>query len=443
MATSSHETLPFSDDFTVLPVQSLEVVILDGAQAGTRAQADEEGLSIGSAEGNDLVLEDETVSRYHVELTRRPEGILIADTGSTNGVFIGTMRVERAVVQPRTELRIGRTTVRIDDGSRINVELNPNNELGSLKGHTPMMRRLFAQVRKAAQSDVPVLLIGESGTGKELFARAVHDLGQRASGPFVIVDCASLTPTLVASELFGHEKGSFTGADRQHVGAFEQAHGGTVFLDEIGELPEELQPKLLGVLERRRFRRLGGKSEIDVDVRVITATNRALKAEVNEGRFRLDLYYRIAVVRLAVPALRDRPEDIPILAAHFLAQMGETSDIGELFEPAQMAALSRHHWPGNVRELRNFVEAAVAMGEAPELDQGLSLGDTASGSAIPIGALLNLPYKDARATLLEQFEASYLPHIVEKAGGNVSQAARDSGMDRSHLWDLLRRHSIR
>ncbi|MEQ9077055.1 MAG: sigma 54-interacting transcriptional regulator [Sandaracinaceae bacterium] len=445
--SAGKKTLPYPEE-SVRPLQALRVVVVDGAQAGETVEIEDEGLHIGSAEGNDLRLsEDPTVSRFHVELTRREDGILVQDNGSTNGTFLGQARIERAVVPPGTELRVGRTAIRVEDGTRVSVEIALEEELGALKGTNPSMRKLFARVRKAAASDVPCLLVGESGTGKELFARAVHEHSKRADGPFVVVDCASLTPTLVASELFGHEKGEFTGADRRHQGAFERADGGTIFLDEIGELPEQLQPNLLGVLERRRFRRLGGRDEIEVDVRVVSATNRDLRAEVNAGTFRLDLYYRLAVVRFAVPSLRERPEDIPILIEHFLREAGETAPMGEVVPPAVMAGLQRHHWPGNVRELRNYVEATVAMGETPELEAGLSQGGdpgvAASGPSIPVNAVLDLPYKEARANVLQQFEAHYLPHILERADGNVSQASRDCAMDRSHLWDMLRKHKLR
>ncbi len=444
MSVTRTHTIDFEDEIS-LPIQALEVTVVEGPQKGAVAETEEERLQIGSAEGNDLVLDDDTVSRYHVELVRKPDGIHLTDHGSRNGTFVGALRIERAVVPVGTRLKIGRTVVEIADGARVSVDLH-DAELGPMLGGTASMRRLFAQVRKAAASDIPVLLVGESGTGKELVARSLHAESPRKDGPFVVVDCASLSPTLIASELFGHEKGAFTGADRRHAGAFERADGGTLFLDEIGELPAELQPNLLGVLERRRFRRLGGREEIGTDVRVVSATNRDLRAEVNAGSFRLDLYYRIAVVRLAIPSLRERAEDIPMLVERFLREAGETKDLAEVVPAAIMANLAMHRWPGNVRELRNWVEATVAMGEAPPLDDSLVVpggGEVADGSSTSFGPLLGLPYKEARAALLQQFEAAYLPHVLERAEGNVSQAARDCGMDRSHLWDLLRRHGLR
>jgi DNA-binding NtrC family response regulator len=256
----------------------------------------------------------------------------------------------------------------------------------------------------------------------------------------VTVDCGALTPTLVASELFGHEKGAFTGADRQHVGAFERAHGGTLFLDEIGELPQALQPTLLGVLERRRFRRLGGKQDISIDVRVISATHRDLREEVNAGTFRLDLFYRIAVIRLSVPPLRERKDDIPLLVGHFLREAGHDGPIADMISEPAMQQLVAHRWPGNVRELRNLIEATLAMGEPPAVDD---LGRRSQPGMDPIEPLLDLHYKDARGVLLDQFEKRYLEHWLQKTEGNVSKAARDARIDRSHLNDLLRRHQLR
>jgi len=424
-----------------IPVHSLRVQIVGGPRHSEQTVAKEERLTVGSAAGNDLVLEDETVSRYHLQLERAEHGIVVTDHGSTNGTHLGSVRIERATVPLGTELRVGRCSLRVLDGEEVLVDIAPESQLGELAGSTQPMRRLFARTRKVAKSHVSVLLIGESGTGKELIARALHDESDRAEQPFVTVDCASLMPTLMASELFGHEKGAFTGAHQRHIGAFERANGGTLFLDEIGELPEALQSNLLGVLERRRFRRLGGREEIDVDVRLVCATNRDLRARVNADSFRLDLYFRIAVVRLEVPPLRERPDDIPLLIAHFLTEVGDQRSAAE-FLASVPSDLLRHAWPGNVRELRNFVEASAALGEAPELEE-LAVGTAQGDFGLLRSAFLSLPYKEARALVLKRFEAHYLPHILERANGNVSQAARTNAMDRSHLTDLLHRHGLR
>ncbi|MBK7774038.1 MAG: sigma 54-interacting transcriptional regulator [Sandaracinaceae bacterium] len=297
-------TVKFDDEGrSRLTVRTIEVGVMDGPDEGVTFVTETDELTIGSAKGNGLVLTDPTVSRYHAELKLSDEGIVVRDHASTNGTFVGPVRIHDAVLPPGTVLRVGRTTLRVGAGKSVDIELLPEDRLGHLLGRSESMRRLMLQVRKVARTEAPSLIVGESGTGKELIASAIHDLGPRTKGPFVTVDCGAMSPNLVASELFGHERGAFTGADRQHIGAFERANGGTIFLDEIGELPPELQPNLLGALERKRFRRVGGRTDIDVDVRIVAATNRDLRAEVNEGRFRLDLYYRLAVVTLRVAPL--------------------------------------------------------------------------------------------------------------------------------------------
>jgi DNA-binding NtrC family response regulator len=418
---------------TGIPVQSVEATVLEGPDAGKQASAHK--LTVGSARDNDLQLSDETVSRYHLELFGSPEGVRVHDPGSTNGTWVGAVRVQSGVVPPNSILKLGKTTLRLGQGEPLTLALHQEEALAGLRGQSPLMRRLMAQLQRAAGRDTSVLLVGESGTGKELCARALHDLGPRRGKPFVTVDCGALSPTLIASELFGHEKGAFTGADRAHTGAFADAHGGTLFLDEIGELPPALQTTMLGVLERGRFKRVGGRDEIAVDVRVVSATNRDLRAEVNAGSFRLDLYYRLAVVCLSVPPLRDHPEDVPLLVKHFLRECGHDGATEDVVDPSTLQSWMQHRWPGNVRELRNLVEATLTMGEAPPLADSPSTGD-----GDPFEALLPLAYKQARAQLLHDFEARYLESLLQRSGGNVSKAAREARMDRSHLIDLLQRH---
>jgi DNA-binding NtrC family response regulator len=281
-----------------------------------------------------------------------------------------------------------------------------------------------------------VLIQGETGVGKEVVARSLHEASPRRTGELVVVDCGSMPATLIASILFGHEKGSFTGADQRRVGAFERANGGTVLLDEIGELPLEVQPALLGVLERRAFTRVGGSTQVTVDVRILAATHRDLRAEVNAGKFRADLYYRLAVAKIMIPPLRERPEDIEPLARHFVQKLTGMDDLGPL--QSALAALRAHPWSGNVRELRNVVEAAIVMGE---LDLGgdkapMPLASGAAGDKID-------PYRDARAAALHRFEAEYLKDLIERTGGNASEAARLARMDRPYLLTLLRKHGLR
>jgi transcriptional regulator with PAS, ATPase and Fis domain len=423
-------------------VTTLRVDVADGPDAGLSTWGEREVLTVGSAQGNDLVLTDETVSRFHLELRRTADGVEVADQGSTNGTMVGATRVFRAIVPPATTLTLGRTKIVVRDGTQVDVEVHDDDHLGPLVGRSSSMRRVMAWVKRGARSDASVLLVGESGTGKELVARAIHDASRRAEQAFVTVDCGALAPTLVASELFGHEKGAFTGAERQRIGALELANNGTLFLDEIGELPKELQPTLLGALERRSFRRVGGQVEVPVDVRVVAATNRDLRADVNSGDFRLDLYYRLAVLRLELPALRERDGDVPLLIEHFLADRGYEGAIADLFPPDEIANLERHHWPGNVRELRNLVDATLALGRPPPID---SIHDSsrASGSEGFDPRSFGLPYKQARKRALAEFERVYLQHLLEQTGGNVSQASREAGLDRSYLFSLLRRNGLR
>jgi transcriptional regulator with GAF, ATPase, and Fis domain len=328
--------------------------------------------------------------------------------------------------------------VRVTDDALIAPEPTPDR-FGGLVGTSLALRRLITRAHKVSRADVPVLLFGESGTGKEVIARAIHDESPRASEAFVTVDCAALSPTLFSSELFGHERGAFTGAERQHTGAFERADGGTVFLDEIGELTPELQAALLGVLERGKVRRLGGQKDVDVDVRVVCATHRDLREAVNSTAFRLDLFYRIAVVLLEVPPLRERAADIPALVSHFVKEAGG-GDVDALFPKEAMDRLQAHRWPGNVRELRNVVLGALALGETKQVLEGaqasLGLADVAE-------QLGDLSFREAKQRMVDAFERHYLTRLLERAEGNVRQAARDARMDRSYLMELIRRHGLK
>ena len=423
-------------------VDTLVVKVLEGPDEGKSFETEHESLAVGTAEGNDLVLSDGAVSGFHLSLRATEQGIEVRDEGSRNGTFLGAARLQRATVPPGSILQVGVTKLSVGVGDRAEVKLYQDDQLGGLRGRSAQMRRLMAQLFKASMSDAPILIVGESGTGKELIARAVHDLSKRDRKPFEVVDCASISPNLVASELFGHERGAFTGADRQHRGAFERANGGTIFLDEIGELPIELQPNLLGALERKRFRRVGGATDIDVDVRVVAATNRDLREEVNQGRFRLDLYYRLAVVRLDVPPLRERPDDIELLVEHFVRELGHEEPLSELLPQGFMERMQMHRWPGNVRELRNVVEATLAMGELPPLDQFGTPPEGIGRAVISLARVLQLPYKAARTAVVREFEKHFIEHWISEADGNVSLAARKARMDRSHLFSLLKRHEL-
>jgi DNA-binding NtrC family response regulator len=311
------------------------------------------------------------------------------------------------------------------------------------------MKRLFALLAKAAATEATILLQGETGTGKEALAEAVHHTSRRVKGPFVVVDCGSIPHELIASELFGHAKGSFTGAGADKQGLIEAANHGTLFLDEIGELALDLQPQLLRVLDRRQVRRVGETHAVDVDIRVIAATHRDLRAMVKSGQFREDLYYRLAVVATHVPPLRDRKADIPALAAWFAEKMGRGSFAQS---PMLLEQLERHDWPGNVRELRNVVERALSLGEASASSM-LGEGDVTAprapddvGTPPPTRAsnpdVLEMPFKEAKAALVESFERDYLSALLARHRGNISRAAAEAGIDRNYIHRLVKKYGL-
>ena len=309
------------------------------------------------------------------------------------------------------------------------------------------MRRLFDRMKHAARSDSDVLIEGESGTGKELVTRELVQRSSRADKPFVVVDCGAISPNLIESELFGHTRGAFTGADRARVGAFEDANTGTLFLDEIGELPLEVQPKLLRVLAEREIRRMGENQRRKIDVRVVAATNRKLEREVNQGRFREDLFFRLSVVTLRVPPLRDRIEDVPMLVYSFLDALDANSK-ADLFTPEVMAEMRRYEWPGNVRELRNFVERRIIFGgsaeAAGEVDEVDEVNERPSSPApAPASVNIEVPFKQAKEAVVEAFEKRYLAALLEWSEGNVSRAARKANIDRVYLHRLLRHYSLK
>ncbi len=433
----SDYTIPIEPSMSQL--RSIAVEVLAPGSKGERAKGDV--VRVGSAEGNDLVIADGTVSRFHLELSRDGGRILATDLGSTNGTRVGDVifRSAGVWVEPGATVSLGQAEVRVNDGELLAPEAAPES-FGGLVGTSAALRRLCARAHKVSQSDVPILLNGESGTGKEVIARAIHDESPRADAPFVTVDCAALSPTLFSSELFGHERGAFTGAERQHIGAFERAHGGSVFLDEIGELTPELQAALLGVLERGKLRRLGGQNDVDVDVRIVSATHRDLREAVNSAVFRLDLFYRIAVVLLEVPPLRDRAGDIPELVKHFVREAGSKDSVEALFPKEAMERLKAHRWPGNVRELRNVVLGALALGETREVLGGGSTPVSLSELADQVD---ELSFRQAKQRIVDAFEHRYISRLLERSEGNVRKAARDARMDRSYLMELVRRHGLK
>jgi DNA-binding NtrC family response regulator len=295
------------------------------------------------------------------------------------------------------------------------------------------MREVFSLLKRAAATEATVLLEGETGTGKEIAARAIHAQSSRRSEPFVVVDCGAVPPHLVESELFGHLRGAFTGAASSREGLFAAARGGTIFLDEIGELSPELQPKLLRALERREIRPVGGSNYVPINVRVIAATNRDLRGEVDAGRFRSDLFYRLAVLQIRLPPLRERTGDLLPLVERFIHELGASGDEGSPMRTEEFRAkIHAHCWPGNVRELRNYVERCLALGSQPPIDSGVP---SASGATLDVSQ----PLKLAR----EAFDKRYLEGLLSRHGKNMSQAARAAGVDRANLYRMLWRHGLR
>ncbi len=416
----------------------LLVKVLRGPDLGLQQASTAAEFSVGSGNGNDLRLNDATVSRHHCLVSATANGLLLRDQGSKNGTFVAGCRIERAYLGKLTEVQVGSTLLQFELLSAKNSEaLSDADRFGPVLGSGVAMRRIFEILAKVAPSDATVLLEGETGTGKGAIAEALHGASRRASGPFVVVDCSAIPPTLLEAELFGHAKGAFTGAHAARAGAFEAANGGTVFLDEVGELPLDVQPKLLRALEERTIRRLGSSETRQLDIRIIAATNRDLRRLVNDGCFRSDLFYRLDVVRIRVPALRERREDIPLLAAHFYAKLTRGSSSAP---PAELLlALARQDWPGNVRELRSAVERAVLM-EDLELWKDLCGFEphaelTADNSAAP-----SLSFREAKERAVAAWEREYLSALVASTNGNISRAARLARMDRNHLRELLVKH---
>lgn len=389
---------------------------------------------IGSSEPCDILVTDPTVSRAHAEFHLVPEGVAVADLGSRNGTFYLGQRIEKAILSPGARIEVGTTSIVIetdDKALRTEAEYDRDN-YGAVLGASVAMHRLFAALTKLEGSLVSILLEGESGTGKEVVARALHERSRVAAGPLVSVNCGALARELVASELFGHKKGAFTGAIANRVGAFDEANGGTLFLDEIGELPLDLQPALLRALELGEIRAVGDDRPHSVKVRLVAATNRNLSEEVAAGRFREDLYYRLAVVRLVIPPLRERLEDVPLLAAHFVA-----SGRLQLLPPSVIEALKSRTYAGNVRELRNAVQAYDALGVLPEPARraGATL-DLALSEFVDTSKT----YADLKEALTERFTRHYLGSLLERTGGNQSAAARLAGLDRTHLGRLVAKY---
>jgi transcriptional regulator with GAF, ATPase, and Fis domain len=400
----------------------------------------QERVIVGTAPSSDIVLVDRVVSRLHAELDPRDDGLWVRDLGSRNGTFLEGIRVLAARVPNGGRVQLGRTELTVFyPAEPTAIELWPKNTFGGLVGASVGMRALFARLSRIAQSQATVLIEGETGTGKELAAKAIHDASPRAEGPFVVIDCGALPENLLEAELFGHAKGAFTGALGARTGAIEEADGGTVFLDEIGELPLNMQPKLLRVLESRMVRRLGETQHRAVDVRFISATHRDLRTMANNRAFREDLYFRLAVLPVTVPPLRERPGDLPLLIEHLLPKEARGA-----VSPDLLRELAGRPWLGNVRELRNFLERAATLGapEALELaGQSPARCEDVWRPKLP-REMLELTLRELRELVVERVEREYFARLLERCDRNVAKGAELAGLNRTYVYRLLSKYRL-
>jgi two-component system response regulator GlrR len=426
------------------PKAHFTLVTVEGKGAGRVFVPSSDCVVIGSHPSADLVLRDPGVSRFHCEITVA-DPPTVRDLGSRNGTVVNGVTVAQAPLSDGSLLTLGGTQLLFQSSSEApRIVLSDRDRFGRMVGRSSAMRAVFALCEQAAASAATVLIEGETGTGKEATAEAIHRESARRDGPFIVVDCGAIPPQLLESELFGHERGSFTGAVTSRRGAFQAASGGTIFLDEIGELAIDLQPKLLRALERHEVKPVGSNHYNPVDVRVLAATNRNLREEVTARRFRSDLYYRLAVLRVRLPPLRERRDDLPLLLEHMLEGIGAAGrpEAQALRTESFRNEVARHTWPGNVRELRNYVERCLATREQPppETDED-ERGLTSTDAAAPID--VSVPLKTAREAWISEFERRYLTELLRQHDDNVTSAARAAGVDRIHLYRMLWKHGLR
>ena len=427
------ETLPVETASKPRPSLWLKqgrILVVDGPDRGRTLTFNPPRARIGTMDDNDLVLSDRTVSKHHVQIEEHPDGYLVRDLGSRNGSFMNGARIREAFFAPGSTVQLGNTVLRFEPpAEKASLSVSARSAFGEIQGAGPKIREVFGLLEKVAPSDLSVLILGETGTGKEVVARSIHQESRRRARPFVVFDCSAVSRELIDSALFGHQQGAFTGATAQRKGAFLSAEGGTLFIDEIGELPLDLQPKLLGALERQEVQPLGSDRPAKVDVRVIAATHRDLGRMVDEGTFRRDLMYRLSVVSVRLPPLRERPEDIPVLVKHFLALAGAA---GHAVTASALALLVRAPWPGNVRELRNAIDRALVLAGAAAIDEEhLDVSTRAPVTNAP---------GDRK---LEEVEAEAIRSTLIKTSWNKSKAARILGIARGTLQEKLDRYGIK
>ena len=413
------------------------VRVIDAEAEPSSLRLDVGSCVVGSAPSCDIVVLDKAVSRTHVELGVVPEGVSVVDLGSRNGTHFYGQRVEKMVLGLGSRLQIGSATLVLEADTEGLASGDGAHEgaYRGIVGASPAMRKLFGMLERLEGSLATILIEGESGVGKERVAAALHEGSKVSTGPFVAVNCGAFPRELIASELFGHKRGAFSGAFDARRGAFETADGGTLLLDEVGELPLELQPMLLRAIELGEVRALGEDVPKHVRVRLVAATNRDLEEDVRRGRFRQDLYYRLAVVKLRVPPLRERPGDIAPLAAHFVEQAG----VGPLPDEV-IGELGQRRWPGNARELRNAIIAYAALGDLPERPRPVT---PALGQMMTNVVDLERPFSDQKEAITDAFAKSYLTAPLNHTKGNQSEAARISGLNRSYLGRMLAKYGIK
>ncbi len=430
-------------------VRRTKLLVISGPLQGREFVVNRDSFTIGSGSHNDLLIADSTVSKRHCEIVVDQNGYLIRDLDSTNGTLVQGVRVSSAHLAPGSEIQLGKSRIVFCPLQEANdIPLSRNEAFGAMMGRSVPMRRIFYLAETYSPADVTVMITGETGTGKEILAEEIHNHSPRHDKPFIVIDCAAISKELIESELFGHVKGAFTGANADRQGAFELADGGTVFLDEIGDLSPDLQPKLLRVLEKREIRRVGCNKVRKINVRIISATNRNLANEVNEGRFREDLYYRLSVVHLELPPLRRRRDDLPLLVKRFLTDLHGDNAVAQLADfDRTMEVLKRHEWPGNVRELRNLIELAFYSERRPvDLSAFLSLGNLRAGRKNNEPEVIfsaDKPFKDAKNDLIEEFEKAYLNELLARNKQNISRSAREAGIERAYLQRLVRKYGMR
>jgi DNA-binding NtrC family response regulator len=413
----------------------MKLLVLSGPDAGRELPLERGTYLVGKAPSCQLALTDTAVSWEHLEVRVQQEGVFLRDLESTNGSYFGGGRFSNITVGAGAVLTIGQSELKLMPESQLaGILPSTDRRFGNLIGRSLRMREVYALLERASASDVAILIEGETGTGKELAAEAIHAASPRRGGAFVVCDLAGVSRSLIESELYGHVRGAFTGADRDRRGAFEQASGGSIFIDELGELELEAQPRLLRAIERRHVKPVGAATYRDVDVRVIAATGRNLSDEVAAGRFREDLYHRLAVVRVVLPPLRERKDDIQMLAESFVARRAELL-------PETLALLMEYDWPGNVRELKNVVERAISLAPPGEKIDPHLLGLAPTrppGRGLPSGTT----YREAKERLLSEWERTFILDLLKRTGGNVSRAAREGGLDRVYLHRLMKKHGI-